>query len=246
MKFGLIGYPLSHSFSKKYFTEKFSELGLHGFTYQLLSIPVEEEINNLLRSDFFGLNITIPYKQVIINYLNDIDPEAMRIGAVNTIVKSGHYSWKGFNTDVHGFNASLLDWYGKENLPPKALVLGSGGSARAVCYTLQQHQVQASIVSRSGLGPYSYEDLTMDIIQDHLLIVNTTPLGMMPEVEMCPAIPYEFMTPRHRVYDLVYNPVNTLFLRRSADFGALTKNGLDMLYAQADHAWTIWKQYGKF
>ena len=246
MKFGLIGYPLSHSFSKTYFTEKFRHDGLVNFSYELLPLMGESAIQEILRRDFFGLNVTIPYKTAIINYLNDIDQVALKIGAVNTIVRIGKNSWKGFNTDVLGFRESLVNWYAGNRFPTHALVLGSGGSSKAVCSVLHQLGIDASIVSRGGKDHYTYQDLSREIIQKHLLIINATPIGMMPDDLLFPAIPYEYITSKHRVFDLIYNPANTLFLRLSEEKGAMTKNGLDMLYKQADHAWSIWKNYGKF
>ena len=246
MKFGLIGYPLSHSFSQNYFNEKFKQSGLDDFSYALLPIQSEAGFATVLRDDYFGLNVTIPHKSAIIQYLNDIDPAALQIGAVNTIVRTGKYSWKGYNTDVLGFTESLLEWYGDEKLPEHVLVLGSGGSSKAVCFALQRLGINTSVVSGSGAGQYAYTDITQDIINHHRLIINTTPLGMMPDESACPSIPYEYISPEHCVFDLIYNPLNTLFLSQSKNMGAKVKNGLDMLYKQADHAWLIWKQHGKF
>jgi shikimate dehydrogenase len=246
MKFGLIGYPLSHSFSPAYFNDKFKQAGLHDFSYTLLPVKADSDIHAILRSDYFGLNVTIPHKSAVLNYLNDIDPIALKIGAVNTIVRTGKYSWKGFNTDVSGFTESLMEWYGSNALPMKALILGSGGSAKAVGYALLQLGITTSVVSRSSLGKYNYNELTPEILKDHRLIINTTPLGMTPDASTCPSIPYDHITREHRVFDLIYNPLNTLFLSRCEANGALIKNGLDMLHRQADHAWLIWKRYGKF
>ena len=146
MKFGLIGYPLSHSFSQNYFTEKFRQSGLDDFSYDLLPIQTEEGFASVMRGDYFGLNVTIPHKSAILKYVNDIDPTALQIGALNTLVRTGKYSWKGYNTDVLGFTDSLLAWYGDEMLPDQALVLGSGGSSKAVCFALQQLGITTTIV----------------------------------------------------------------------------------------------------
>jgi len=246
MKFGLIGYPLSHSFSKAYFTEKFHQLGLDQFTYDLLPIAHIEEVSTILRSDVFGLNVTIPYKQSVIQYINDIDPVALKIGAVNTLVRTGKYSWKGFNTDSIGFLRSLKDWIGVSQIPAKALILGSGGASRAVAAALSGLGIKYKVVSHSGSGDLGYHELTSGIMMDHLLIINTTPLGMYPDVDLYPSIPYQCLCTQHWVYDLIYNPANTLFLQKSQQTGARTKNGLDMLHLQADYAWSIWKNYGKF
>jgi len=246
MKFGLIGYPLSHSFSKEYFTKKFEHLGLGDFTYGLYPIGTIEELPAILRSEVFGWNVTIPYKSSIISYLNDMDAQALKIGAVNTIVHTGQNSWKGFNTDTNGFKDSLVRWIGLKDIPAKALILGSGGSSKAVLYTLKMLGVKATVVSRMGNGDIAYTDLTQEWMADCQLIINTTPVGMLPDQFSCPDIPYQYLTTQHWVYDLIYNPSNTLFLRQSEQMGAKTKNGLEMLHLQADYAWDIWKNYGKF
>ena len=246
MKFGLIGYPLSHSFSKEYFTSKFESLGLGDFIYELYPLETIEEFPAYLRSDVFGWNVTIPYKSAIISYLNEIDRDAIKIGAVNTILRTGQNSWKGFNTDTSGFRDSLVSWIGKKDIPSRALVLGSGGSSKAVLFALRMLGVKSTVVSRNGNGYLSYADLTQAIIAAHPLIINTTPVGMSPDQYSCPDIPYQYLSTQHWVYDLIYNPANTLFLRQSEQMGAKTKNGLEMLQLQADYAWDIWKKYGKF
>jgi shikimate dehydrogenase len=246
MKFGLIGYPLGHSFSKEYFTRKFEHLGLSDFTYDLYPAATIDALPAILRSDVFGWNVTIPYKTAIISYLNELDDQALEIGAVNTIVRTGLNSWKGFNTDTNGFKASLVSWIGLSDIPARALVLGSGGSAKAVLYALNVLGIKSTVVSRKENGYPGYADLTKEIIADHPLIINTTPVGMSPDLYSCPDIPYQYLTTQHWVYDLIYNPANTLFLRQSEQMGAKTKNGLDMLHLQADYAWDIWKNYGRF
>ncbi len=246
MKFGLIGYPLGHSFSQEYFTRKFEQLGLNDFTYDLYPTATIQELPAILRSDVFGWNVTIPYKSAIISYLNELDAQALKIGAVNTIVRTGLYSWKGFNTDTNGFRDSLVSWIGVKDIPARALVLGSGGSSKAVLYALNILGIKSTVVSRKGNGSLCYADLTKEIIADHTLIINTTPVGMSPNQYSCPDIPYQYLTAQHWVYDLIYNPANTLFLRQSEQMGAKTKNGLEMLHLQADYAWDIWKNYGKF
>ncbi len=246
MNFGLIGFPLAHSFSKKYFDNKFHALGLINFTYSNFALENIGDILPILHSDVFGLNVTIPYKSSVINYLNDIDHTAFQIGAVNTIVRSGLYSWKGFNTDITGFRLSLEDWMKNQPLPERALILGTGGAAKAVRYALDSMGIQSSFVSRSMSGDYTYEKLTKEVMDRHLLIINSTPLGTFPDIDECPMIPYDLLTENHWLFDLVYNPTNTLFLTRGAENGAHIKNGLDMLHFQAEHAWLIWKSYGKF
>jgi len=246
MKFGLIGYPLTHSFSQEYFFHKFQALGLEGFSYDNFPLVDIEEVFPLLQKDFFGFNVTIPYKEKIFNYLNDIDPEAKTIGAVNTIVNTGNHSWKGFNTDASGFRESLLDWLDSNSIPERALVLGTGGASKAVIYVLNQLNIEVSVVSRGFNGKFTYAELNRQIITDHQLIINTTPVGMFPHIDQLPEIPYAAITPDHWLFDVIYNPGNTLFLTRGEQAGARIKNGLEMLRLQADHAWAIWKLYGKF
>ena len=246
MKFGLIGNQVSHSFSKEYFTEKFAGLGLHDFSYDLISIPEAQKIAKILRGEYFGLNVTKPYKSEVISFLNQIDTDALLIGAVNTLVRTDQYSWKGFNTDQMGFEQSLLTWVSVYDLPPKALILGSGGASRAVLHVLSGLGVEVRVVSRGDFGDLTYDQVTEEVIREHLLIINTTPLGMAPDPAGFPLIPYQSMTKKHWVYDLVYNPANTVFLTKSQQAGARVKNGLEMLYLQADYAWSIWKSYGKF
>ncbi len=246
MKFGLIGYPLGHSFSKDWFTNKFEALGLTSFSYELFPLQEVEEVYDVLHRDVFGLNVTLPYKTTIINYLNEIDSQAWKIGAVNTLVRTGPNSWKGFNTDISGFREALMQWLHDEILPTYALVLGTGGASRAISAALYEMGVGYTLVSSSGNGDIGYQDLTREIMEQHLLIINTTPLGMTPDTAQCPDIPYMYLTPRHYLFDLVYNPANTLFLTRGTEHGARIQNGLRMLHIQAEHAWTIWKSYGKF
>lgn len=246
VKLGLIGYPLGHSFSRAYFNEKFRKEHLHDIAYENYPADDPEQILSLLRSDITGFNITIPYKTRILNYLNLIDTTALTIGAVNTIVRIGQYSWKGFNTDWIAFKRSLQNWYGDEPWPDRALVLGSGGAAKAIMYALSDLGIAYSTVSRQGNGDYLYEGVTKELIRQHHLVINATPIGMLPEADRAPAIPYEGLTEKHRLFDLVYNPPNTLFLAHGKQQGAHTMNGLSMLHLQAEHAWLIWKTYGKF
>lgn len=246
MKFGLIGYPLGHSYSKVFFTDKFRKEGYNDFTYDNYSLDNIEQVKALLESDVFGLNVTIPYKSVILDYIRDVDDVASKIGAVNTLVKTGEHSWKGFNTDWSGFNESLLNWMKGYAIPKHALILGTGGAAKAIRYGLHQLGITTSSVSSQGKGDYTYDGLTEDLIHQHTLIINATPLGMMPDVETAPLIPYEALSAGHWLFDLVYNPANTLFLAQGVRRGAKTTNGLDMLRLQAEHSWLIWKKYGKF
>ncbi len=246
MKFGLIGYPLGHSFSQSFFETKFDQEGLSGFTYDNFSLENLDSVRSLLHSDIFGLNVTIPYKSAIMDYLNEIDDVAFKIGAVNTLVRTHTDSWKGYNTDWSGFKESLIAWMRGHPVPGHALILGTGGASKAIRFALHQLGIITSTVSSQGNGDYAYEGLTEELVRDHLLLINATPVGMMPETERAPLIPYEALTSRHWLFDLIYNPANTLFLAQGAQMGARTKNGLDMLHLQAEHAWLIWKKYGKF
>ena len=246
MRFGLIGRNVGHSFSKAYFEDKFATATLQDAAYDLISVPTNADLSEVLKAMYVGLNVTTPYKTSIMALLQEIDEEAARIGAVNTLARTNGNTWKGFNTDHIGFEQSLLTWLCIHDLPSKALVLGSGGAAKAVLYVLRRLGVTCHVVSSGGHGDFAYTELTQDIIRGHRLIVNTTPLGMAPQIKSYPEIPYDFLTNEHWVYDLVYNPPNTVFLTRSQQAGARVKNGLDMLHLQADYAWAIWKAYGKF
>ncbi len=246
MKLGLIGYPLGHSFSKSYFEEKFKRERLPGFSYDNYALDRPDRIPVTLRSDVFGFNVTIPYKTTVIQYINDIDPSAWAIGAVNTIVRVGSNSWKGYNTDWLGFRDSLKSWLGKKEMPQLALILGTRGAAKAIRFALATLGVSSVSVSTQGNGDYTYEGLTLELIEEHRLIINATPVGMLPETERAPTIPYEGLTREHFLFDVIYNPANTLFLAHGKHKGASVKNGLDMLHLQAEHAWDIWKKHGHF
>lgn len=243
-KFGLIGYPLSHSFSKKYFSEKFEKEGINDAQYELYPIPSIEELPSLLKDnpDLVGLNVTIPYKQQVIPFLDEIDEKAKAIGAVNTIrIENGKL--KGYNTDYHGFKDSLLKFHGGRTLPNKALVLGTGGASKAVITALEDLNIEFQLVSRSSSNTnLSYDDLNTQysILNTAKLIVNTTPLGTYPDTEKLPDLPYEQLTPEHALYDLVYNPLKTAFMQKGIDANCWVKNGLEMLHGQAEKAWEIW------
>lgn len=241
--FGLIGYPLSHSFSKKYFGEKFADLGIADAFYELFPIASIEALPKLIavHPNLVGLNVTIPYKEQVIPYLDGLDHAAAKIGAVNTIkIEDGHLT--GYNTDVYGFGYALEKVMDVQDLPlKKALILGTGGAAKAVDYQLKQMGISPTFVSRKALNDgYTYSDLSGEILADHLLIVNTTPLGMSPKIEACPDIPYECLSDQHLLYDLVYNPAETLFMKKGMAQGAKVINGLEMLVQQAEKAWEIW------
>jgi shikimate dehydrogenase len=244
--YGLIGYPLSHSFSRKYFTEKFQREGLADHDYQLFPLRSIEELPGLLEAhpDLLGLNVTIPYKQAVLPYLDRIDPLAEAVGAVNTIRRRGQ-TLSGHNSDVFGFSRSLehfLRRAGRSAAGLRALVLGSGGAARAVRVALDRMGVPATTISRSPeRGDLTYRALGPEVLSRHHLIVNTTPLGMAPDTGSAPPLPYEELGPRHLLFDLVYNPEETLFLRRGKSVGCKVNNGLEMLYLQAERSWDIWR-----
>ncbi|MCD7969752.1 MAG: shikimate dehydrogenase [Alistipes sp.] len=240
--YGLIGYPLGHSFSKKYFTEKFAVENVTDAVYE--NFPLEDIVlfPALLaaRPDIAGLNVTIPYKEKVIPYLDSLSDEAAAIGAVNCIAfPDGKLT--GYNTDCYGFHASLLEFIGTDR--PAALVLGTGGASKAVRYVLDGLGIEHITISRTG-GPerLTYEQLTEAVMDSHRLIINTTPLGTFPDTTGCPAIPYRFLTEEHRLYDLVYNPPATEFIKRGAARGARTVNGYNMLVCQAEEAWRIWQR----
>ncbi len=238
-KLGLIGYPLSHSFSPTYFAEKFKELNIQDSEYLAYSIDEIDKINEIFNLGVTGLNVTIPYKEQVIAFLDELSAEAAEIGAVNTI-KVENSRKVGYNTDVYGFQASLLKQLGDVKIG-KALILGSGGASKAVRFVLKNMGIDYKIVSRKK-NYLNYLNLNNKIIQDHKLIVNTTPLGMYPHVDNCPLIPYEGLTEQHFLYDLVYNPEKTLFLMKGESAGSNIKNGNDMLVLQAEKSWEIWNQ----
>ncbi len=241
MNAGLIGFPLEHSFSETYFNEKFFRSGLSNSHYEAYPIPEIEQLPALLKKypELTGLNVTIPYKESILPYLDTISDEAQSIGAVNTI-KIEHGKLHGFNTDVFGFRISLNKLLQAHHR--KALVLGYGGASKAVCFVLKQLKISYRIVSRSNTENnfLSYDALTDSIISDHPLIINTTPLGMAPKRLDYPAIPYAGIGKQHLLYDLIYNPGKTIFLIKGQQHGAVIKNGLEMLYLQAEKSWEIW------
>jgi shikimate dehydrogenase len=232
--FGIIGYPLVQSFSAKYFNEKFTTSGIDAeyYLYPLKELTAER-VNELLNY-LDGMNVTIPYKQAIIPYLDRLDETAEAIGAVNVIHKH-----VGYNTDCLGFIDSIRPLLRADDR--KALVLGTGGASKAVCYGLRKLGVIPTLVSRTPkAGMLGYKDLTEEIMQTHTVIVNCTPLGMFPEVDACPDIPYAFITAQHLLFDCIYNPEETLFLHKGKTQGATTQNGMEMLYGQAKAAWKIW------
>jgi shikimate dehydrogenase len=241
--FGLIGGTVSHSFSKSYFDEKFFREGLRDYRYELFPLGNITEIEALLKETkgLTGLNVTIPYKEQVLKYLDEVDGFAKKIGAVNVIkIKDGKL--KGFNTDSDAFHETLEKWLPKDKTFT-ALILGTGGSSKAVQEALKKLKIDYKLVSREAKkGVITYEDLEKDpsIITNSKLIINTTPLGMSPKTEAMPPINYEHIGSEHYVYDLIYNPARTLFLQKSEMRGATIKNGLEMLHVQAEKSWTIW------
>jgi shikimate dehydrogenase len=242
-KFGLIGSTVSHSFSKAYFDEKFFRDGLRDYHYELYPLKNIDELMNLLKEnpELCGLNVTIPYKEQVLKFLNEIDNDAKKIGAVNVIKISDGFL-KGFNTDSDAFFDTMKKWFpnGKDS---KALILGTGGSSKAVQEALEKLEIPFETVSREeGKANYTYQDLEKKpkLISSSNLIINTTPLGMSPNNNAVVPIDFELITPKHFVYDLIYNPARTLFLQKAEMRGANIKNGLEMLHVQAEKAWAIW------
>ncbi len=239
-QFGLIGYSLTHSFSQKFFTEKFKKENLADCRYDNFSIPSIEDLTTVLKNHpaLCGLNVTIPYKEQVLSYLDETGPLVKKIRACNCIkIKEGRLV--GYNTDVPAFEQSL-----KEKLQPHhktALILGTGGAAKAVEYCLNQMNIAYKHVSRKpSATSFSYEQLTDKLMKEYLLVINTTPLGMHPNIVEAPPIPYHALTRDHFLFDLIYNPAKTLFLQKGESQGAAIKNGYEMLVLQAEESWRIW------
>jgi shikimate dehydrogenase len=239
--YGLIGFPLTHSFSEKYFKEKFRKENIQNTDYKLFPIKEITEIKKLLAENphLKGFNVTIPYKEAIIPFLNKLDKTAEEIGAVNCVkIQDGQLI--GYYTDYLGFEKSLKPLLKKEI--KNALILGNGGSAKAVKYVLRKLGISFLIVSRTAKeNCITYKELNEVIVKQNLLIINTTPLGMYPKIEAFPPIPYQYLSENHICYDLVYNPTKTQFLKKAEQNGATIKNGLEMLEVQAEESWKIWK-----
>ncbi|HAZ57942.1 MAG: shikimate dehydrogenase [Bacteroides graminisolvens] len=245
-KYGLVGYPLKHSFSIGYFNEKFSSEKIEA-EYINFEIP---DINNFpeiieANPNLHGLNVTIPYKEKVIPYLDELDKQAAAIGAVNVIKiirnKGGKPKLIGYNSDIIGFTQSIQPLLQSHH--KKALILGTGGASKAVFHGLKNLGIEAKFVSRTArFGMLTYEELNAEIIKEYTVIVNCTPVGMYPKVDACPDIPYEAITSEHLLYDLLYNPNITLFMKKGEAKGAVTKNGLEMLLLQAFAAWEIWQK----
>ncbi len=241
--FGLVGKNIAYSFSRNYFSKKFAKLNLDNCSYQNFDLQTIEEFSTIFSKGsepVFGLNVTIPYKEKVGSFLDEIDEDAANIGAVNTIKVLASGVKKGYNTDVYGFSKSiepLLKVHHK-----KALILGTGGASKAVAYAFDKLGIQYKFVSRvpKNETQISYGSINASVVETHTLLVNCSPLGTSPEVHLCPDIPYEFLTNKHLLFDLIYNPTETKFLQKGKAKGAVIKNGLQMLELQAEKSWEIW------
>lgn len=243
VNFGLIGKSLSHSFSKNYFEKKFKEMGLETNFYHLIELECVDDFKSSISNieNLQGLNVTIPYKETIIPFLDELDAEAKKIGAVNCIAIRNN-KLVGYNTDAYGFAQSIKPFLDTNH--QRALILGTGGASKAVAYALQKVGVEVYFVStglKKNEHTFLYSEINDRIMTAFKLIVNTTPLGMFPNEETCPTLPYHLFTAQHLAYDLIYNPSETIFLKQSRQHGAITMNGLSMLQLQAEKSWEIWQ-----
>jgi shikimate dehydrogenase len=241
-KFGLVGKNISYSFSQKYFTEKFKQLGLNSYNFKNYDILEVEEFPFILyqrEEDFRGLSVTIPYKESVIKYLDELKGDALKIGAVNAIKITEDNRLVGYNTDVYGFQKSIEPLLKDHH--KKALILGTGGASKAIAFALEILGIEYTFVSRNVAdNSMLYSLLTEQIITENTVIVNCTPLGTHPDIENAPNIPYNFITDKHLLFDLIYNPLETKFLIEGKKRGAIIKNGLEMLELQAEKSWEIW------
>lgn len=240
--YGLIGFPLSHSFSKKYFTEKFEKEGIKNARYELFEIDELSKLKTILsdhQSELIGLNVTIPFKQEVIPYLDELDAAAAEIGAVNVIkLKEGKLI--GYNSDYFGFKSSLEVFLCGAR--PKALILGTGGASKAVAQALKDLGIAYQYVSRTPSDTSIAYHQVQDFLEDYKLIINTSPLGMYPQLDTCPDLPYTMLEESHFLYDLVYNPEETLFMKKGRAQGAQALHGMQMLIGQAEKAYEIWER----
>lgn len=241
--YGLIGYPLEHSFSRDYFLKKFQKKNMKDTDYRNFSIESIESIIDIFKTEnIYGLNITIPYKEKIIKYLDNIDYTAKEIGAVNTIKiyrTNNNISIKGFNTDVYGFEESIISELSKHS---NALIIGTGGAAKAAAYVFRKHSINCKFVSRTPRNDneISYQQIDQNIMNTFSLIINATPIGMYPKTQNLPPLPYQYLKKEHFLFDMIYNPEETLFLSTAKNMGCKVSNGLKMLYSQAEKSWEIW------
>jgi shikimate dehydrogenase len=242
-KFGLIGKNISYSFSESYFQNKFDKEHIKDTSYQNFDLDSISEFKFLIKNnpEIAGLNVTIPYKEEVIPYLELINKTAKEIGAINTIKITKKRKLKGYNTDYYGFKKSLEPLLTKQH--KKALILGTGGASKAVAYALKKLNIRYSYVSRTkNEDKFTYKELNEKIIKDHLVIINCSPVGTYPHVKDCPNLPYQFITDQHVLFDLIYNPNETLFLKKGKQQGASICNGLRMLELQAEKSWEIWNK----
>jgi shikimate dehydrogenase len=242
-QFGLLGRNISYSFSKGYFTKKFVTENLLNCSYDNFDIPEITDFSKIIiqNPDLIGMNVTIPYKEVVIPYLDELSEKAASIGAVNTIKFSKDGKSKGFNTDYYGFMESLKPLLQKHH--KKALILGTGGASKGVAFALKELEIDYLFVSRSQKdNVLSYDQISAKTFDDYQIIINCSPVGTSPTIDAYPLIPYEYFTPKHIAYDLIYNPEETQFLKKAKAKGAQTKNGLDMLVFQAEKSWEIWNK----
>lgn len=240
--FGLLGKDISYSFSRGYFTEKFKKLGFKNHTYVNFDIPTIQKFPSITKNteNVNGINVTIPYKEEVIPFLNKIDKTAKKIGAVNTIKFTKRGNLKGYNTDVFGFENSLKPLL--KNHHKKALILGTGGASKAIAFALKKNDIKFKFVSRKPTKKkeISYESLSEELLEKYHVIINCTPIGTSPDIHKSPNIPYEFLTNKHLLFDLIYNPEVSTFLSKGKEKGASIKNGLEMLELQAEESWRIW------
>lgn len=243
--YGLVGKSLQHSFSKDYFEAKFKQNHLDDYQYENFELASIEAVSDLLNNENLkGFNVTIPYKELILPFLNEIDDEAQRVGAVNTVIVSREnnaISLKGFNTDVFGFRQAIKPFLNSSH--ERALILGSGGASKAIRFVLDQFNIPYLIVSRTPIAKneISWDSVNEFVIKYHQLIINTTPLGMFPHIDAKPEIPYQELTSKHMLIDLVYNPLKTEFMVHGIANDAMVINGMSMLQHQAERAWELWK-----
>lgn len=241
-RFGLLGKNISYSFSRGYFSTKFSELELPNYSYENFDLENISDITDVLKNtkNLCGLNVTIPYKEAIIPYLTSLEPSAEEIGAVNTI-KINSSGLKGYNTDAYGFKTAIEPYLKKHHT--RALILGTGGASKAIAYVLKQLKINFTFVSRTGKNnSYTYEELTKAILQEATVIINCSPLGTFPNIMEKPKIPYQYINQEHLFFDLIYNPEKTAFLTHGEIQGATILNGFRMLELQAEKAWEIWNE----
>lgn len=241
--YALVGRNISYSFSRQYFNAKFENENLKGKEYVNFDIHEINELPKKIKENkkvLKGMNVTIPYKLEVFNYLDKFDKKALKVGAVNTIKITKNGKLKGFNTDVYGFKKSLKPLLKKHH--KRALILGTGGASKAVAYVLDALNIKYKFVSRNpkGKNQIAYKDISKETIEKYTILINCTPLGTHPNIENCPEIPYNSLTKNHLLYDLIYNPEKTTFLQKGEKKGAIIKNGYEMLELQAEKAWKIW------